>query len=151
MAAHGDLIPLAAEWAERVAAQAAMTGIPLTTLESQIAIRVGVQAPERVRIAISKHFPRPEHPSLRDAAIQMGLLGPTMAGLTLGHTIFVDAPPSVRLLSHELRHVAQYEAAGSIGAFLQAYLTQIMHFGYADAPYEVDARSHEIHEGRPTE
>lgn len=148
MAGHAELIPLAVEWAERVAARAAATGIPLTASESQIASRVGVQAPEHVRVAISKQFPYPEHPLLRDAAVQMGLLGPTMAGLTLGHTIFVDAPPSIRLLSHELRHVAQYEAAGSIGAFLQAYLTQILHFGYADAPYEVDARSHEIREER---
>jgi hypothetical protein len=139
-----QLVPLAVEWAERVAAKAQATGVVLTPDEARIARAVGVGAPERVRLAIVDAFPYPEHPLLRAAAVQTGMLGPGMSGLTLGHAIFFDAAPSTRLLSHELRHVAQYEAAGSIGAFLQAYLAQIVHFGYEDAPYEVDARDHEI-------
>ena len=140
-----QLVPLAVEWAERVAALGALQGAQLTSESAELARRVGVSAPERVRIATSKPFPYPEHPLLRSAAMETGMLGPSMAGLTLGHTIFLDGLPSIRLLSHELRHVAQYEAAGSIAAFLPAYLAQIVHFGYEDAPYEVDARQHEIH------
>jgi hypothetical protein len=143
-----QLVPLAVEWAERVSMQAAATGAPLTEEEARLARRVGVSDPHKVRIAMPAAFPYPEHPLLRSAAVATGMLGPGMAGLTLGHTIFLDGPPSTRLLSHELRHVAQYEAAGSIGAFLSAYLAQIVHFGYGDAPYEVDARLHEIHEDR---
>ena len=139
-----QLVALAAEWAQRVSAQAALTGAKLSPDEIRIASRVGVSSPGKVRIAVGKPFPYPEDPVLRSAAMQTGMLGPTMAGLTLGHTIFVSAPPSIRLISHELRHVAQYEAAGSIQAFLSAYLAQIVHFGYEDAPYEVDARSHEL-------
>ena len=139
------LIPLAVEWAERVSAQALTTGTPLTVDEAEVARRVGVTAPEAVRIAVAEQLPFPEHPLLREAAIQVGLLGPHMAGLTLGHVVFVrTGQASLRLLSHELRHVAQYEAAGSIREFLPGYLAQIVHFGYEDAPYEVDARSHEI-------
>ena len=139
------LIPLAVEWAERVSAQAGATGTPLTAEEAEVARRVGVSAPEDVRIAVAEQLPFPEHPLLREAAIQVGLLGPHMAGLTLGHAVFVrTGQASLRLLSHELRHVAQYEAAGSIREFLPGYLAQIVHFGYEDAPYEVDARSHEI-------
>jgi hypothetical protein len=33
---------------------------------------------------------------------------------------------------------------GSIAAFLPTYLQQIVDFGYANAPFEVDARRHEI-------
>jgi hypothetical protein len=49
-----------------------------------------------------------------------------------------------RLISHEFRHVAQYEVAGSIEAFLPVYLAQIVEAGYEAAPFEVDARNHEI-------
>ena len=139
-----QLVQLAAEWAERVSSQAAVTGEALDEEGTGIARAAGVAAPERVRIAVPELMPFPEHPMLRAAALQTGMLGPTMAGLTLGYTIFIrPGQRTVRLLSHELRHVAQYEAAGSIAAFLQAYLAQIVHFGYHDAPYEVDARSHE--------
>jgi len=73
------------------------------------------------------------------------MLGPDMAGLTLGYGIYVrHGHDTLRLLSHEFRHVYQYEAAGSIAAFLPGYLQQIVTVGYDDAPLEVDARVHEI-------
>jgi hypothetical protein len=144
-----DLLPrlttLAIEWAEQASSQGAQAGEPLDAAGAGIAREVGVALPGNVRIAVPEAMPFPEHPMLRAAAIQTGMLGPTMAGLTLGYTIFLrPGTRSIRLLSHELRHVAQYEAAGSIAAFLPAYLAQIVHFGYHDAPYEVDARSHEV-------
>jgi hypothetical protein len=40
--------------------------------------------------------------------------------------------------------VPDYEAAGSIGAFLPEYLSQMVNFGYDAAPFELDARDHEI-------
>lgn len=140
-----QLIPLAVEWAERVSRQAAESAELLDGAGIVMARQVGVAAPQRVRIAEPEPMPFPDHPKLRAAAMQTGMLGPTMAGLTLGYTIFLrPGTRTLRLLSHELRHVAQYEAVGSIAAFLPAYLAQIVHFGYHDAPYEVDARNHEI-------
>lgn len=38
----------------------------------------------------------------------------------------------------------QYEQAGSIAAFLPRYLQQIVTVGYNNAPFEIDARSHEL-------
>jgi hypothetical protein len=140
-----QLVPLAVEWAERVSSDGAAAGRELDEAGLRIARGVGVSRPGQVRIATPDAMPFPDHPMLREAAIRTGMLGPTMAGLTLGYTIFVrPGALTVRLLSHELRHVAQYEAAGSIAAFLSAYLGQVVHFGYGDAPYEVDARSHEV-------
>jgi hypothetical protein len=79
------------------------------------------------------------------AAQQTGLLGPGMVGLTLGHTVFIILGcKTVQLLSHELRHVHQYEQFGSIAAFLPVYLAQIVEVGYDNAAFEVDARSHEV-------
>lgn len=140
-----QLLPQAIAWAEAEAETAADSGVPLTSTEEQLARSVGVQAPELVRIALVARLPQPQHPQLRMAAQQTGLLGPGMVGLTLGHTVFiVRGNKTRRLLSHELRHVYQYEQLGSIAAFLPVYLAQIVEVGYANAQFERDACSHEV-------
>lgn len=142
------LLPAAIAWAE-VRAKQAEVGSALTAAEQEIARRVGVSQPARVRVEILDELPVPEDPALRAAALAAGLLGPGMVGLTLGHAIFIrrgtrNHREHRRLLSHELRHVHQYEQHGSIAAFLRVYLTQIVEHGYANAPLEADARAHEI-------
>jgi hypothetical protein len=93
-------------------------------------------------------LPLPEEANLKAAALQTGLLGPGMVGLTLGYSVFIcRGHQTRRLLSHELRHVHQYEAHGSIAKFLPVYLQQIAEVGYANAPFEIDAREHEQGEG----
>lgn len=138
------LLPGAIAWAEARAREAAATSVALTEAGADIARRVGVQRPELIRVAVVDSLPLPEDPTVRAAALQTGLLGPGMAGLTLGYSVFiVRGQESVRLLSHEFRHVHQYEAHGSIAAFLRVYLQQIVELGYDNAPYELDARAHE--------
>jgi hypothetical protein len=139
------LLPAAIAWAEARADKAAGVGSALTAAEQEIARQVGVSQPARVRIEIVDDLPLPEDPALRAAALAAGLLGPGMVGLTLGHSIFIRrGHKNGRLLSHELRHVHQYERYGSIAAFLRVYLTQIVEAGYANAPLEAEARAHEI-------
>lgn len=141
------LVPPAVAWAEARSARAATVGAPLTPSEQDLARSVGVAQPEVVRVEMVASLPMPEEPMLRAAAQQAGLLGPNMAGLTLGHAIFIcHGHKTKRLLSHELRHVFQYEQAGSIAAFLPIYLKQVLEGGYYNAPYEVDAREHELRE-----
>ena len=150
---HFDLaaaLPLltlkAIEWAEQRAAEIAAAGEPLSDSELAVAIKVGVVAPGRIRLSLVSTLPLPADPMLRQAAFQTGLLGPNMIGLTLGHGIYIcNGHKSVALLSHEFRHVYQYEQAGSIAAYLPDYLLQIVKYGYSSAPYEIDARTHEIH------
>ena len=90
-------------------------------------------------------LPLPDDPDLRQVALETGLLGPNMIGLTLGYGIYVcDGHMDNRLISHECRHVHQYEVAGSIESYLPIYLRQIAVHGYHDAPFEIDAREHEI-------
>lgn len=120
-------------------------GEALTPAEEEIARRVGVRQPEWVRVEIVDSLPLPADPVLRSAALAAGLLGPGMVGLTLGHAIFIcRGHKDRRLLSHELRHVHQYEQHGSISAFLSVYLGQIVEVGYTRAPLEADARAHEL-------
>jgi hypothetical protein len=138
------LLPRAIAWAEAEANLVAQTGQTLTDTSQALARRVGVAHPDRIRVAVVELLPMPEDPELRAAAVQTGLLGPQMAGLTLDYSVFARRGyVTWRLLSHEFRHVFQYEQAGSIAAFLPIYLQQIVQVGYANAPLEIDARAHE--------
>jgi hypothetical protein len=138
------LLPSAIAWSEARAADILRNGTPLDGAGLKLARTVGVVRPELIRVQMVHTIPMPDEARLRRAAVQTGLLGPHMAGLTLGYGIYVVAGHvTPRLLSHECRHVHQYEVAGSIAAFLPVYLKQIMKYGYENAPFEVDARRHE--------
>lgn len=142
------LLPRAIAWAEERSSEILSEGIALSAEGLQIARAVGVRCPERIRISTVAELPLPDDPELQYAALQSGLLGPGMVGLTLGYGIFVcRGQQSDRLLSHECRHVHQYEIAGSIEDYLPQYLDQIARFGYHDAPFEVDARNYEREDG----
>ena len=143
------LLPRAIAWAEAQARSVLETGTPLGAAEVALARSVGVRNPENIRISVVDRILPPDDAELRAAALEAGLLAPDTLGLTLGYAVLIrrghQAIP--RLLSHEFRHVFQYERAGSIAAFLPLYLHEIVTHGYARAPSEIDARAHE-HEGR---
>ena len=63
----------------------------------------------------------------------------TVAGITLGRTIWLAprAPLSPELLLHELRHVHQF---ASDRTFPLRYVLGSLRHGYAQNPYETDAR-----------
>jgi hypothetical protein len=117
------LLPKAISWAEEEAAAAQAAGAPLSESGLRLARSVGVQFPEWIRVVEAASLPFPADSELSAAALQAGLLGPGTAGLTLGYAVFIlKGQSSNRLISHECRHVHQYEAAGSIAAFLPLYL-----------------------------
>jgi hypothetical protein len=139
------LLPLAITWGHDQSARIERLGSPLSEDELGVARRVGVREPERIRVLQVPTVPMPYSLALRAAVIQAGMFGPHVHGMTLGYGVFVAAEHvSLRLLSHEFRHVAQFEEAGSLDDFLTQYLTQIVTVGYEDAPFEADARAHEI-------
>ena len=144
------LLPLALTWAHDQSARIARLGSPLSADELGIARQVGVSDPERIRVLHVPTVPMPYSLALRAAAIQAGMFGPHVHGMTLGHGVFIaEEHASIRVLSHEFRHVAQCEQAGSLDNYLTQYLTQIATIGYNDAPFEVDARAHEIEAPAP--
>ena len=139
------LMPRAIAWAETVAALVASAGEPLDASDLLDAKAVGVQNPGIIRVSTVELLPLPSDAELREAALQMELLGPSLDGLTLGHSILIrHGRMSRRLLSHECRHVFQYEQAGSIAAFLPLYLQTIVQAGYWDSPFEKETRAHEL-------
>ena len=140
------ILPKAIAWAEAQYSSLSQVGQPLNELLLGVASSVGVLQPERIRVVEVPSLPLPEDLELQQAALSAGLLGPGMVGLTFGYGIYVCyGHGNVRLLSHEFRHVHQYEQAGSIAAFLSIYLQQIVTVGYNNAPLEIDARAHEKH------
>lgn len=140
-----QLLPPAIAWAEMQSRQAEQEGQNLNPEGLELAKRAGVRRPELIRVKMVDHLPLPAEPHLRQAAVETGLLGPCMVGLTLGYGIFVvRGHMTPRLLSHECRHVYQYEDCGSIAAFLPVYLEQIAMVGYHNSALEQDARVHEV-------
>jgi hypothetical protein len=139
------LAPRAVAWARSLESDAMRMGRPLAPRVVALARAAGVQDPRRVRIVVVDRMPLPDEPLLRAAAQQVGLADSNVTGLTIGHAIFVKRgrERDPRLLSHELRHVAQYEQAGGIAGFLAKHLVDLAMNGYEDSPYEVDARAHE--------
>jgi hypothetical protein len=145
-----QLLPLATAWGEECEAEILRYGRPLDPAGLKLAGAVGVRDAQRIRVQHVRAIPWPEDPGLRRAAVATGLLGPGVEGLTLGHGIYIvgrrrtgSAGDDPLLISHECRHVYQYEEAGSIGAFLAEYLWQLAQLGYERSPYEIDARAWE--------
>ena len=139
------LLPLAIQWAEDHSAHIQTEGSSLSKEQIDIATQVGVTSPKKIKILEVDQVPFPKHEQLSEAAEQIGFLSDEMQGLTLGHSIYIRKESmTMQLLSHELRHVYQYEVFGSIPGFLVEYLKQIVLVGYENSLLEQDARQHEI-------
>lgn len=142
------LLDPAIKWAESRASEVRTKGNSLGHTDLRVAMKVGVRRPDLIRTLLVNELPLPDHPLLREAALQTGLLGPTVIGLTLGYSVLVVRGNfNRRLLAHECRHVHQYESYRSIAEFLPVYLEQIVSVGYYNAPFEKDARAHELQPG----
>ena len=134
-------LPLVWAWSAWKRREAARLGRPLTPHELSLAARVGVREPHRIRMCRVAKAPFPFARLVDRVAAWMGLPGTSIDGVTLGDAIFLcGSSQSDMLIAHECRHVAQFEQAGSLWAFLRRYLVQVAAAGYADAAYERDAR-----------
>lgn len=140
------LAPKAIAWAQGLAGEAAARGAPLSAPLLKIARHAGVRAPQKIRVVVVDEIPLPDDPTLKGAALSVGLSQSDAAGMTLGYAVFLRRgyENDLRVASHEFRHVAQYEACGGIAGFLGVHLADLVAFGYEDSPFEVDARAHEI-------
>lgn len=143
-AALPAILPKALAWAQAKSTWAVGEGIPLGPDLQALARRVGVQRPEEIRVLEQAHLPKPDDAQLQLAVFATGLLGANMTALTLGYGIIVcQHCGTPELLSHNFRHVYQFEQAGSLDSFLTDYIGQVIEFGHDQAPLELDARSNE--------
>jgi hypothetical protein len=145
--APGRDILSAIAWAENCEREILTGGRALSSPETVDAIAMGVRDPQRVRVLIVERIEAPADRDLQTLVNETGLFSGQLAGLTLGYGIYIVRGHETRqLISHECRHVHQYEQAGSIATFVPRYLAQILSLGYERAPYEIDAYEHEIRE-----
>src|SRR5713226_1266653 len=83
------LLPRAVAWAEEQQGDILASGFRLSAEQVVMARGVGVAHPENIRIKLVDALPLPQDRELAAAALQAGLLGPTMTGLTLFYGIFI--------------------------------------------------------------
>ena len=140
------LLPLACKWAEQQEHIILRDGVALTPSQTEDALRIGVQEPERVRLRVVEEIPMLENTILRAAAARAGLISPFTIGLTLRYGIFIRADHwgERRLVVHELAHTAQYERLGGFKEFLSAYLDECLTVGYPNGPLEQEAKRWEV-------
>ncbi|MEW9571626.1 hypothetical protein ABQJ54_07675 [Rhodanobacter sp. Si-c] len=140
-----EIFPSVISWVADQQLWARSLGRPLVQEEVKWARSVGVEKLENVRVLEVEDFPRPSSSQLVALMSEYGFLGPDTDGITYGYSILIRRGKSnCRLLSHEFRHVYQYEQYGSIENFLAHYLTQIVEVGYEKSALEIDARKHEL-------
>ena len=132
------LLPLACQWAAAQEQRILAQGERLSNLELADARRIGVAAPERVRLLYVPEIPIPAHPALRAAAEETQLISPLTGGLTLRYGIFIrsDCRFHREMVVHEFGHTAQYERFGGFEPFLRQYLFECLTVGYPEAPME---------------
>lgn len=115
-------------------ARALSGGRGLTPAEQDIARRVGVQHPEKVRLLVL-----PKIPPMTDPELARLFRIERAWGLTTGYGITVTQMPVPDwLLAHELVHVAQYERLGA-GPMLRRTLTESLVLPHNLIPLEREA------------
>jgi len=73
-----SLLPKAIAWAESYSELIRRCGEPLTERETELAIRMGVSNPQKIRILLGPEFPRPEDPDLFNFVDLAGFYKPSM-------------------------------------------------------------------------
>lgn len=139
-AKYDKLFSRALDWYNQTETQLLPQGRPLSATEMELARKLGVTRPERVRIVVLDEFPMPADPELRAEASGYGLGSSFEGGRTMGYAImlkprYADDPVVV---SHELVHVSQHDRMGR-EAFLLRYLLEMEIVGYARSPLELEA------------
>ena len=133
-------VRLAIKWAQKMETDALTNGAELTPDQRVIAEQMGVESPERVRVVVGK-IPASSNVTLLLSMQKIGLISDTVNGLTFGHGIFIkdECKDDLAVLSHELRHVKQYEDFGAIPSFMKTYIEQVNEYGYRQSGLEQDA------------
>jgi len=136
------ILTLTARWAKSVIDELPPHARRLTDVEQDIARAAGVENVEAVHVVKVDRVPFPDDPRLAGLCNRDGFLGAQTLGLTLGHVLYLTeaATESIEILAHECCHVAQTERLGSIDAFIRAYIAELVEYGYAFAPLELEAQ-----------
>lgn len=143
------------EWVRTIEIEGQARGIALTPKQIELATRIGIEHPEKVRLVYVDEIPFPsEDPQMRKIGEELGFVGPgiTNNAQAFGYTIWVRNGFDLTwpLLAHELVHVQQIERNASFGAFVEKYMKQLIAHGHENMPLEVEAyEANRIHASQP--
>ncbi|MEM9715708.1 MAG: hypothetical protein AAF826_04245 [Pseudomonadota bacterium] len=109
-----SLLPKALAENRAMEARALRVGTPLTAEGIDLARKLGVKSPEKVRVVVVKKIPKSNTADRLIKAQPLLSLSATIAGLTAGYGIYLDDgyEDKIWVLAHELVHVAQFERYG---------------------------------------
>jgi len=135
------VVPIACWWAGYHEERILRAGVALTAGQVEIAKRIGISQPDRVRLLAVKTIP-PTNRLLRMLGSKLGFVSGETIGMTLRYGIFIceEHWGDRRLLVHELAHVAQYERLGGFYRFLVPYLLECIDPGYPLGDMELEAQ-----------
>lgn len=112
-------------------------GVELTVEEKALAIKIGVENVDKVRVVYVDEFPFPKNQHLVKLARAHGFNSPRLAGMTYGFGVYIRNGKEF-ILPHELVHVRQFEEKG-VENFMKRYMLELAVMGYRSAPLEVKA------------
>jgi len=137
------LLPFADAWAQRQELALLKTGMSLTPSQFKDAQQAGVLCPEKVRLMVSDVIPVPKDLFWAACTFLYQLVCSKPIGFALGYGIYIQPKylNSRSVLVHELVHVAQHERFDDLKAFVKAYLSEVLEFGYRNAPLEQEAKA----------
>lgn len=138
--------PRVLAWYEAVEEELLPQGRPLSAQEIEVARKVGVENPSKIRVAVLEVFPMPADPELLVEAERYGLGSRFEGGRTSGYAIMLKpwVAEDKTVLTHELVHVGQHDRMGRT-AFLRRYLIEMELLGYARSPLELEAYAKQGH------
>lgn len=134
------LTPLTLSWFKEVEAKYLSKGRSLSDEETEIALKVGVTHPERVRVIVLKDFPIPDNKTLYSQAKQYGLGSPAESSRIMGNIIMLKArfKDERWMLAHQLSYIAQQEKMGR-QEFVRRFIAEREILGSKRAPMELNA------------
>ncbi|MBL0690847.1 MAG: hypothetical protein JJV97_00725 [SAR324 cluster bacterium] len=130
------------KWATSRSQSIAQRGAWLTPEATKLALKLGVKEPDKIRIYSAHDAMDIGDEALSRLLKKFGFSTSRTCGITLFHSIAMNpyCNSNLVVLAHELRHVAQFEACGSLEFYLNYYLMEVGYFGYGKGPLEVDAQ-----------
>lgn len=128
------------KWARQWEKTIEIDGIGLNQEQLNLAARLGIKHPEKIKILNKSIIPLPPESIVVLAAKKQGLKLDEVAGITFGYGIILikNRADDFKLLTHEMVHVLQYERLG-FENFLYQYVKECTTMGYNSSSLEKEA------------
>ena len=128
------------EVAEAIELEVNLKGKILDQSYWSAAKELGIKKPYLVKMLVAEVNIR-RIPKIEFLINKVGIFPERIAAMAVGYSIIIhpNFQTDKNIIMHELRHVAQFIACGSLKSYLDCYLMEISYFGYGYGPLENDA------------